>query len=167
LDPGVVLPLHADAAGQAGFGVERTAGADVDRGADAARRNRGAAGLVDLQGADAFRCEIREVEGPAGAAREVARLVGADRLNVGGGHRATVQGHQVEAAAEAADRDLRAFTVIAVDGHAGNALERFRQVGVGELADVFRGDRVDDAAVAALDLDRLLDRGANTGDDNF
>jgi hypothetical protein len=94
-------------------------------------------------------------------------LVAADRGHIGRRHGAAVQRDQVEAAAEAADRDLRAFAVGAVDRHAGDALQRFGEVGVGELADVFGRDGVDDAAVAALDLDRAFQRGPDARDDDF
>ena len=57
--------------------VERPARADVDRRADAARGHRGAAGLEDLQRADAFRSDVGEVERAAGAARVVGVLVAA------------------------------------------------------------------------------------------
>ena len=57
-----------------------------------------------------------------------------------------VQGHQVEAGAEATHRDGAAFAVHTVDGYAGDSLQRLGEVGVGELADVFGRNCVDDAA---------------------
>ena len=60
-------------------------------------------------------------------------------------HGAAVQGHQVEFRTEAAHRHARTFVVHTVDGHAGNALDGFGEVGVGELADVLGGNGIDDA----------------------
>src|SRR5690606_24048287 len=75
-------------------------------------------------------------------------------------------GDEVESRTEAADRDLRTFAIAALDADARNTLERFRQVGVGELADIFRRDRVDDARRIALDIHRALEAGANAGHDD-
>ncbi len=61
---------------------------------------------------------------------------------IGCGQLAAVQGHQVKLATEAANRNLGALALDAVDGHAGNALQRFGQVGVGELTNIFRGNGV-------------------------
>ena len=49
--------------------VERTRGLDVDRRADTAGRDVSTAGLVDLDRADRFGSEIREVEGTRVAGR--------------------------------------------------------------------------------------------------
>src|SRR3546814_17305872 len=62
--------------------------------------------------------------------------------------------HQIELGTEAANRDQRTFTVRTVDRHAGDALQRLGEVGVGELADILGGDRVDDALRVALDVGR-------------
>ena len=53
--------------------VERTRGLDVDGGADTARGDVGAAGLVDLDGTDRFRGEVGEVEGAS--CRRRCRLI--------------------------------------------------------------------------------------------
>src|SRR5690606_18785889 len=117
---------------------------------DTARRDSGPAGLVDFEAADPFRREIREVECTACGATEVHREVAADGVDVGGCDLAAIDGDEVESRTEAADRDLRTFAIAALDADARNTLERFRQVGVGELADIFRRDRVDDARRIAL-----------------
>ena len=66
-----------------------------------------------------------------------------------------------EAAAEAPHGDLRAFAVAAIDRHAGDTLQRFRQVGVGELADIFGRNGIDHTARIALDVDRAIKAGVN------
>jgi putative protein kinase ArgK-like GTPase of G3E family len=53
-----------------------------------------------------------------------------------------------------------AFTVAAIDRHAGDALQGFSQVGVRELADVFCVDRVDHASCIALRFHRSLQASA-------
>src|SRR4029079_3207649 len=60
----------------------------------------------------------------------------------------------------------RAFTVRAVDRHAGNALQRLGEVGVGELAHFLGRDGIDDALGVALDILRLTQRGTDAGDDD-
>src|SRR5690606_6616172 len=124
----VVERLDADAAAQpVARGIERALGDDVDRGADAARRNRRTAGLVDLEAADAFGSEVVEVERAARRAAEVDRLVAARRVDERGGDLAAVDGDEVELRPEAANGDLRAFAVHAVDRDARNALQRLGQ----------------------------------------
>jgi hypothetical protein len=68
---------------------------------------------------------------------------------------------------EAAHRNVAAFAAVALDGHAGDALQRLGDVLVGQLAQVFRGDRVDDSDGLALDVDGLLLAGADAGDDDL
>jgi hypothetical protein len=53
--------------------------------------------------------------------------------------------------------------LVAVDRHAGNALQRFGQVGVGEFADVFGHDAVDDTVRIALQVHRRGHTAADTG----
>src|SRR3546814_10181023 len=62
-----------------------------------------------------------------------------------GRHLAAIDRHQVEFGTKAAHRDQRPLAARPVDRHAGDALERFGEVGVREFADVFGGDRVHDA----------------------
>ena len=59
------------------------------------------------------------------------------------------------------------FAVHAIDRDARDALERFRQVRIGELADVLGDDRVDDALTVAADVARALKAGADAGDDDL
>src|SRR5690606_6542189 len=149
----VVDRLGADRAAEAQLAVERLAGDDVDRCADAARGDRSARGLVDHELADTFRGDVGEVERTGRAGDEIAVLVLPDRGDARGRHRAAVEGDEVVARTETTDSHARAFTVDAIDRHAGDALERFREVGVGELADVFGGNAVDDTRRIALEVD--------------
>ena len=77
---------------------------------------------------------------------------------------------------EAADVDARTLDrevirILArnevVDRHAGDALERFGDAAIGQLADVVGADRIDDLVGVALDADRIGDRGALAGDDDL
>ncbi len=155
---GVIDALDADAALEAGA-IQRTRGLDVDDRTNAAGGQAGTARLVHFHPGDAFGGEVAEIEAARGrrfAAAAQARC----------GHLAAVQQHQVEVRAEPANGDGRAFTAVAVNRHAGDALERFGQVGIGELADVFSGDRVDDALRFALHIQRCAQAGADAGDDD-
>ncbi|MNN56567.1 hypothetical protein D3C81_1715070 [compost metagenome] len=84
-----------------------------------------------------------------------------------GGQGAAVDGHRVELGSKAAHRDEAAFAAVAVDGHARDALQGFRDVLIRQFAQVLGGDRVDHANGVALDVDRLLLAGADAGDDDF
>ena len=86
---------------------------------------------------------------------------------VGSRHLTAVQRDHVELRAEAASGYGRAFTVAAVDRHASDALESFRQVRVRELADVFRVDRVDHAERVTLRLHGSFQASAQTCDHHF
>ena len=89
--------FRGEAAARTGL-VERARRADVDRRADAARRHRGTARLVHLDGGDAFRREVREIErARCGCAGAVAQRRGR--------HLAAVQRDQVIFRAETAHRD--------------------------------------------------------------
>jgi len=81
--------------------------------------------------------------------------------------RAAVQGHEVEIGAETANRDAAAFAVHAIDGHAGDSLQRFSEVRVREFADVLGRDRIDDTGRILLDVHRRFQAAADTGDDDF
>src|SRR5690606_27985479 len=131
--------------------VQRPRGRDVDGGAEATGRRVGAAGRVDLHRRDRLGGEVAEVE----------RAAAGD-----GGHLPAVEQHQGEGGADAAHRHLRAFAVVTVDRHAGDALQRLGQVGVGELADVLGDDAVDDAGGIALEVHRRLQAAADAGDDD-
>ena len=80
---------------------------------------------------------------------------------------AAVQGHQVEAGAEATHRYAAAFAVHTVDGYTGDALQRLGKVGVRELADVLGGNCVDDAGCVALDIHRCHQAAADTRNNYF
>ena len=109
---------------------QRTGGADVQGGADAARGHVGLAALVDFHRGDAFRSEVAEVEGSTQPA--------------GRRHLPAVQQHQVEVRPEAANRHPRAFAAFTVDGDARDALQGFSKVAVRKVADVLGGDCVND-----------------------
>ena len=128
-------------------------------------------------------------DGAAGQ-RRVGRLqhvnfadeIGADRAEVEGaitgarGNLAAVVKGLVEGRAEAADGDFGGVargrhgahagqrTDPAADGHARDALDGGGEVGIGKLADVFGGDRVDHAHRIALDVEAALQRSADAGD---
>jgi hypothetical protein len=53
-----------------------------------------------------------------------------------------------------------------LDRHARQALQRRRDVRVGEFTDIFRGDDVDDARRGTLDVEVALERAAKAGDDD-
>ncbi len=160
----VVQRLGPKTAAQAGTGhVQRTLGDNVDRGTDAARRDRGAAGLVDLQALHAFGGEVVEIERAAGGAAEVHVLVAADGVDESGGDLAAVHGDKVKRRAKPAHGNLRAFAIDAADRHTGNALQRFGQVGIGKLADILGRDGINHAALVALDVHRILEAGAHAG----
>ena len=152
---GVVDARDADVGEEARV-VERPRGLDVDRRADAAGGRRRAAGLVDLDCGDRFGRQVGEIER--------ARVGGVGGLDARGRHLAAVEQHQVEVGADAAHGDLRAFAHRAVDRHAADALQRFGQVGVGELADVLGDDAVDDALRIALEVHRRDEAAADAGD---
>ena len=102
--------------------VQRTRGLDVDGGTNAARRNIGARGLVDLDRADRFRRQVGEVERTA-LRSDAANVRLSAAESVGTRDLAAVQGDEVELRAEAARRDLCAFAVTAIDRNAGDALQ--------------------------------------------
>ena len=70
-----------------------------------------------------------------------------------------------EVGREAADRDHLRAAVDALRREAGQARDQFRDRDVGQLADVFGRDRLDDALLAALRVDESGCR-ADTGDDD-
>jgi hypothetical protein len=139
--------------------VQRPGGLHVEGCADAAGGQVGAAGLVHLDRRDRLGREVGEIER--------ARVGGAAaaRAKVGRRHLPAVEQHQVVVRADAAHGDLGAFAAAgAVDRHAADALERFGQVGVGELADVLGDDAVDHALGVALEVHGRGQAGADAGD---
>ncbi|MEJ1968940.1 MAG: hypothetical protein WDN03_09985 [Rhizomicrobium sp.] len=85
----------------------------------------------------------------------------------GDGDRRIVQRDLREIRAKAADRDVDAFAVdFTADGHAGDAVEGFGDVGVGEFADVLGEDAVGEVGGGALGVGRGGQAGAVAGDDD-
>ena len=80
---------------------------------------------------------------------------------------AAVDQHARELRTEAADRDLSALAAHAVDGDAGDALQRLGEVLVRELADVLGDERVHDVVGVALHVEGLAQTAADAGDDDF
>ncbi|MNV04716.1 hypothetical protein D3C71_950210 [compost metagenome] len=154
----VVAGLAAGGEGEAVI-VERTRGAQVHGGAQRAFFDVGRGGLAHQQLREKVRGEHVEIEAAAavGAAALVAGAHGGQRLHA-------VDAHAGEIRAQAAHGDVAAFTGLAGDHHAGNALQRLGQVQIGELADILGDDGIDHARFAALDIQRLLDAGAVAGD---
>ena len=81
----------------------------------------------------------------------------------------TVNQGVVEIAAKAADRHPICVAALAgaLDRHAWNSLHRGRDVRIGELADVFGGDRIHYTRSITLGVQIALKRSANAGDDNW
>ena len=117
--------------------VERLAGHEIDGGAERAFIGVRRGGLAHLQRAEQIGGEDVEVEAAAAVGRRAGIAGG------GGGQRfEAVEADAREVAAEAADGDLASFAVVAIDGDAGQALQRFGEVGVGEVGDVLGVDGV-------------------------
>src|SRR3546814_12788659 len=66
--------------------------------------------------------------------------------------------HRGEDLGEATDRHRSAFTTVARNLDARDALQRFGRVAVGQLADVVGDDRIDDRVGGALTLLRSEER---------
>ena len=141
-----------------GLQLQRLAGHDIDRAADRTFVDARFGRLVDIDPADQLRREQRIVEG---AARRV------EDEPVGRRHGLAVQQGAVERRIGAQDRYLFALAELAVDGDARHQRQRFGDIGIGEFADIFRGNAVDDRVGVTLDVDRLGERGAITGDDDI
>ncbi len=137
--------------------LQRTRRLDVDGRANTTGRQVGLAGLVDLDTRNRFRSEVAEIKAPG---RRRARTIAKRR----GRHLAAVEGDEVEVLAEAANRHGAALAKRAVHRNTGDALQRFREVLVRELADVLSGDGVHDALGIALGGERTGERSANAGD---
>ena len=137
--------------------VERARGPQVDSRTQRALVHLRRLGLVDLDRAEQLGGEGVEVEATAAVDAAGAGTCGGQRLQA-------VQAHAGEVRAQAPDRDALAFAAFAVDRHAGDALHRFGQVLVGELADVLGEDRIDLFGTEALLVQRLLQALAVTGD---
>ena len=86
---------------------------------------------------------------------------------VGRGLLAAVQQGLREVGAEAADGDDVGAAAGALRRDAGQAGDRFADAVVGQLADVFGGDRFDDLFLASSWSGRALEARAEAGDDDF
>ena len=142
--------------------VERAAGLQVDGRAERAFVHFRRRALAHGQPAEQLGGEHVEIEAAAavGAARAVGAAGRRQRLEL-------VEADAGEIGAEAAHRDRAAFAGVAVDRHAGNALQQFGEVLVGEVGDVLGDDDVDDAGVVALGAQRRGQRRAEAGDDDL
>ncbi len=143
--------------------IERLVGLDIDRRTDTAAGRRCAAGLEHLDAGNGFGGELGEVERARADIHAADRRLAGRTERIGTGDQAAVEGDGVELRAEAACGDLRALAITALDGNASDALERFGQVGVRKLADVFGADRIHHAGGIALDAHRLVETVADTG----
>ena len=135
-------------------GIERPARHDT-HGADAAFGHVGGRCLHDFDARHEFDRQIAEVDGAIAGGhgqRQRRDAVHFDANQVGLG---------------AAHADAAALAVLARDLYAGDALERFAEILVGEIADVFGGDRVDDLRRVFLEFECVAQACANTGDDDF
>lgn len=129
--------------------VERLAGAEVDRARELILDQVGRRVLVDVDARQQFGRDVFQVQlvGARGGEDVAAVEFGADL-------------------GQAADRDRAAFAILTLDLDAGDALQRFGDVPVGQLANVFGDDRVDDHVAVALDRLGAGKAGADTGDND-
>ena len=133
--------------------VERPRGAQVDRAADAAFEVGRLGGLQHVGPRDHL--GRQHVEGELAAV-----AVGRED--------AAVQRHDAELGPEAAHVDELAFAAArTLDGDAGDVREGIGDVVVGEAAEVLGDDGVLDDLGAALAVERLDERRARAGDDDF
>ncbi|MCY1172749.1 hypothetical protein D9M73_128920 [compost metagenome] len=133
--------------------IERLGKFDIDGRADRARGQRYVGRLEDAQAADEIGTDGREIDlAVAGRGRDPTTIIQ----------------RGVEVAAKAADGDAGGFAACArtLDRHARQALQRGRDVRIGEFADVFGRDGVDHASGRTLDVEVALERAAQTRDDN-
>ncbi len=130
----VVAALELDRAVVARLG-DGARGVHLDRAGDAAFFDRSDRGLVDVDAREELGGEDVEVEAAAAVDRAAAvEAAGGSR------HFHAVQGDLGELGTEAAHRKRAPFAAFADDRHAGQALDRLRQVEVGQLADVLGDD---------------------------
>ena len=145
--------LIVDAAGQARNGeaveVEGTAGLHVDLAGKAGLDLVGRARLVDVNPADEVCRHVLQRKGLTGGGEDVATI------------------ERGQGVGQAANRNAGRFAARAVgDLHARHALQRFDDVIVGQLADVFRHDRIDDLGRLLAHVEGADDRRAHAGDDD-
>ena len=139
--------------------VERHAGAQVDRAGDAALDHVGGDVLIDVHARQQVGRDILEAE-------TAARGGGEDVATVGFGTHARQAAHE-DAAAFGRQTGGVAGGVGALQGDAGNALQRLRHRTVRQGADVHGGHRIDDDLGILLDGLGRAKLGANAGDDHF
>ena len=140
--------------------VEGPGSTHVDRARSAAFEQRGGRRFDDRQFGEQLGREQIEVDLAVGVLR-VSASGRSDR------DRRIVQRHPGEIRAEPADGNLQAFAGdLARDRDTRNAVERFGDVGVGELADVLGEDRIDEADRPLLRVGRAPEARPITGDDD-
>ena len=144
--------------------VERAPGADVERAAHAALHEVGLRRLVHLDRLHQFGLHGLEPEGPLLA---VVADVAGERLGAARQCAAAIDQHARELRTETPDRNLGALAAHAVDGDAGDALQRLGEVLVRELADVLGDERVHDVVRVAFHVEGLAQAAADAGDDDF
>ena len=71
-------------------------------------------------------------------------------------HLTAIQGHKVKVCTEAPDGNSRTFTAISIDRNTGYSLQCFSEVGIGEITDIFRRNRINNARGVALGVHRTL-----------
>ena len=143
--------------------VERLGGVEADRAGHAALVLLGRERFAHLDLGEQLGGEDVEVERPVarGLASAVHRRVDIAQ------HFHAVQLHAGEVGTQAPQADPAALAAFAVDGHARQALQRFRQVEVGELGHVLGDDRVDDDGAVLLGQARRAQRLAEALDDDL
>ena len=137
---------------------QRVAGVEVDDRTKRTFIERCRRRFVDDDRIEQLGCEDVEVECTIAVERCTVDR-GRDRFHA-------VDADTRELGAEAADSDLPTFACIAFNRDTGNALERFREVGVREFCDVFSDDDVDLANRFALRCDSSVQRFAEAGNDD-
>jgi hypothetical protein len=138
---------------------QRVACVEVDHRAQRSLVQFGRRGLVDDDRVEQLGSEDVEVES-AVAVRRRTVMAGRDRLQ-------PVHAYARELCAQAAHGDAAAFTAVALDRDAGNALERLGEVLVGEFGDVLGDDGIDRGDRFAFHIERGVERGAEARDDDF
>ena len=137
---------------------ERTYRARDDGPGESAFLEIGRGRFIHLDPADEFRGQDGEIEA---AAQCLTRRTECGRKRV------TVELYQREIAGQAPDRDVFRFATEPRDLNAGDPLQRLGHVLSRELADVLRGDGVDNRVRVALGVDRVLQALTHTRDDDF
>ncbi len=142
--------------------VERSSGAQIDGGAERAFLGFRGGRLVDRDRVEQFGSERVEVEGAVavGATRRVGAAVRAHRFHA-------VDAHARELRPEAAHADLPAFAGVTCDRYPRHALNRFGEVQIGEVGDVFGEDRIDRVVGSALHVERRTEALPESGHDDL